>query len=250
MKRGLFFTLEGIDGSGKGTQFERLKAYLAAAGKDLLCLREPGGTAIGEKIRQLLLERENETMTAETELLLFAAARAQNTAENILPALEAGRWVLCDRFFDSTLAYQAGGRGLDREPVRQSILLATGGLEPDLTFYFDLSPEEADARRRAREAESGGRADRIEAEDLSFDRRVREEYLRLADAYPRIRVIDASLPPEAVWEQVKTILDKFLQNRLSGSGEMIRGPQRRAADRGEAGHDRSGNRKDQSFTYI
>lgn len=207
MSRGLFLTLEGIDGSGKGTQLDLLKKYMAEQGKDVLYLREPGGTAIGEKIRGILLGRENQEMAAKTELLLFAAARAQIVEELILPALQAGRWVLCDRFYDSTLAYQAGGRGLDREMVWQSIRLAAGDLAPDVTFYLDLSPETAVRRRLGREAAAGEAADRMEMESISFSRAVRAEYLRLAAEFPRIRTIDAGVPPADVWAQIKEVLD-------------------------------------------
>lgn len=217
MTRGLFLTLEGVDGSGKGTQLIRLKRYMQAKGKDVLYLREPGGTEIGEKIRSLLLGRENSEMTDKTELLLFAAARAQIVEEKILPALEAGRWVLCDRFYDSTLAYQAGGRQLDRDLVWQAVRLAVGDLEPDATFYLDLPPEAALRRREGREAEAGEEADRIEQESMAFGRAVRAEYLRLAGEFPRIRLIDADRPPEEVWMQIEPILDSLLEEEGCGA---------------------------------
>lgn len=210
MARGLFLTLEGIDGSGKGTQLELLKAWLARQGRDVLYLREPGGTLIGEQLRKVILGRENTMMTPVTELLLFAAARAQLVDEAIRPALEAGRWVLCDRFYDSTLAYQAGGRGLDRELVWQTIQLATAGLEPDVTLYLDLDPETAVRRRQGRETAEGEEADRIERESMAFNARVRAEYLRLAEAFPRIKTIDASRSQAEVWAQIEAALGSLV----------------------------------------
>lgn len=210
MSRGLFLTLEGIDGSGKGTQLERIRHFFDHKGMDVLYLREPGGTAIGEEIRRVILDRENHMMVPTAELLLFAAARAQLVEEAIRPALKAGRWVLCDRFYDSTLAYQVGGRGLGCDMVMETIRLATGGLEPDVTLYLDLDPAAAEARRLGREAAAGEGADRIEAEDRAFNQAVFEMYRRLAAQYPRIRTIDASRNPDEVWAEIEALLESLL----------------------------------------
>ena len=184
--RGVFITLEGADGCGKSTQAALLETRLAALGREVVRLREPGGTAISEKVRALLLDPANEDMSPECELLLYEASRAQLTRQVIEPALACGAVVLCDRYYDSTYAYQAGGRGLDETLVRQSNVLGSCGRVPDRTLVLDLDPATAFAR-----ATSGG-ADRMEAEGLAFQRRVRDAYLRLADEEPaRVRVVDA-----------------------------------------------------------
>ncbi len=215
-KKGLFITIEGIDGAGKGTQVRFLESYMKERGIDFLSLREPGGTSIGEQIREILLVKENPEMCPETELLLFAAARAQLVREVIVPALDLGKWVLCDRFYDSTLAYQAGGRGLDRRMVEQSIDLARGDLEPDLTFYLDLDPDEAGNRRRNREAEAGAQADRIEREGLAFTKRVREMYLELAREKKRIVTIDGTLDPDTIGEMIRRTLEPIVSTATGG----------------------------------
>ena len=190
---GSFITLEGADGCGKSTQAALIADALAAAGHEVVRLREPGGTAISEKIRALLLDPSNAEMTAECELLLYEASRAQLTREVIEPALARGAVVLCDRYYDSTYAYQAGGRGLDEALVRAANELGSCGRTPDLTLVFDLDPATAYARATA------GGADRMEAEGLAFQERVREAYLRLAQEEPaRVRVVDATGSKDAV----------------------------------------------------
>lgn len=185
--RGIFITLEGADGCGKSTQAGPLADALAAGGREVVRLREPGGTPISEKVRALLLDPANAAMSAECELMLYEASRAQLVREVIEPALARGAAVLCDRFYDSTYAYQAGGRGLPDELVRRANALGSCGLAPDRTLVLDLDPELAYARATA------GGADRMEAEGLAFQRRVRDAYLRLAAEEPdRVRVIDAS----------------------------------------------------------
>ena len=185
--RGIFITLEGADGCGKTTQVGPLADALAAGGREVVRLREPGGTPISEKVRALLLDPANAAMAAECELMLYEASRAQLVREVIEPALARGAAVLCDRFYDSTYAYQAGGRGLPDELVRRANALGSCGLAPDRTLVLDLDPELAYARATA------GGADRMEAEGLAFQRRVRDAYLRLAAEEPdRVRVIDAS----------------------------------------------------------
>ena len=184
--RGVFITLEGADGCGKSTQAARLADALVR-------LREPGGTAISEKVRAILLDPANAEMCPECELMLYEASRAQLVREVVEPALSRGAVVLCDRFYDSTYAYQAGGRSLPEDLVRRANALGSCGLDPDRTLVFDLDPELAYARATA------GGADRMEAEGLAFQRRVRDAYLRLAQAEPaRVRVVDASGEREAV----------------------------------------------------
>lgn len=199
MDRGLFITFEGIDGCGKSTQFEMLKDYLASNGEDFIVVREPGGTVIGEKIRDLLLNKKNDSMKPLTELFLFEAARAQITEEVIRPALERGTTVLCDRFFDSTYAYQGFARKLGTDTASTLNYLATGGLEPDITFFIDIPVKVALDRRGIR----GEADDRMEALGASFQEDVRKGYLEAASRYPRIRVIDGCDTPENVFEKVK-----------------------------------------------
>ena len=191
--RGSFITLEGADGCGKSTQAALLADALASAGREVVRLREPGGTAISEKIRGLLLDPANAEMVPECELLLYEASRAQLTREVIEPALARGAIVLCARYYDSTYAYQAGGRGLNEALVRMANELGSCGRVPDRTLVLDLDPATAYAR-----ATSGG-ADRMEAEGLAFQERVREAYLALVEERPgRVRVIDASGDKDAV----------------------------------------------------
>lgn len=186
-KRGVFVSLEGVDGSGKTTQAALLVEYLEGLGVPTVSVREPGGTAISERIRALLLDPSAGSMAPECELLLYEASRAQLVRDVIEPALAAGKVVVCDRFFDSTYAYQAGGRGLPGELVRTCNRLGSCGVVPDRTIVFDLEPEVALAR-----ATKGG-ADRLEAEGLRFQEHVREAYLELALAEPqRVRPIAAS----------------------------------------------------------
>jgi dTMP kinase len=196
-KRGRLITFEGIDGSGKSTQIARLSAAIQETGIRVLELREPGGTAIGEAIRPILLDRKHDGMSQETELLLFAAARAQLVREVILPALAAGTWVISDRFYDSTLAYQGYGRGLDLGMIETLTSIAVGNCRPDLTILLDLTVTSAVHRRSGRQSLT----DRLESESLAFMQRIRDGYLALADREPcRIIRFDAELP-EAVLAQ-------------------------------------------------
>lgn len=201
---GRFITFEGTEGSGKSTQIERLRDHLAAQGHDVLVTREPGGTPIAEAIREILLDTSHTAMTSVTELFLYEAARAQHVTEKVRPALLDGRWVLCDRYIDSTTAYQGGGRGLPTDVLEKFHEIATSGLWPHLTFVLDIPVEEGLAR-----AGAGRRYDRIEAETLDFHRRVREGYLALAERHPeRIRVIDARGAVEAVAGAIRRIVDE------------------------------------------
>ena len=203
---GLFVTFEGGEGTGKSTQLERLERRLRQRGLDPLVTREPGGTPLAEGIRELLLDPVLRP-SAMTEALLMEAARAELVANLIRPALAAGRIVLCDRYDDSTLAYQGGGRGLDAELLRALNRAATGGLKPGLTLLFDLDPA-AGLARRARSASSVNRLDR---EPEAFHARVRARYLELAAAEPgRFVVLDGALPPERLEALAWTALEPRL----------------------------------------
>ncbi len=194
-----FITFEGPEGSGKTTQCQRLKQYLAGHGHDVLCTREPGGTSIGQQVRAVLFDQSNGAMIPEAEFLLFSASRAQLVREVIRPHLKKGGVVVCDRFFDSSLAYQGYGHRLDQGVLREITRLATGGLQPDLTLLLDLSPEEG-LRRRKQQVEQWNRLD---AYKLSFHIRVREGFLALAKAEPeRWEVIDACQTSEAIFQRV------------------------------------------------
>lgn len=185
--RGLFITVEGIDGCGKSTQATLIAAALEAAGHDVLRLREPGGVKISEQIREILLDPANAEMGDVCELLLYEAARAQLVHQVIRPALAAGKTVVCDRFYDSTTAYQAFADGLDRNMVSQANELAVDGCRPDLTLVFDLPVEDALRRRSGREAE-----DRLELKGLEFQERVAAGFRAVAADEPdRVKLIDA-----------------------------------------------------------
>lgn len=202
-QRGSFITFEGIDGSGKTTQLSGIAEYLENQGKEVLKLREPGGTLIGEQIRTILLSRGNMAMSVETELMLFAAARAQLVREVIEPALAEGKWVLCDRFMDSTTVYQGYGRQIDLQLIGQLNSIAVGRCKPDLTLLFDLSVEAAGARLAARSDKS----DRLDLESKAFAERIRKGYLELASAEPsRFKVIDAERSSADIEKQIKSIL--------------------------------------------
>ncbi|WP_278591925.1 dTMP kinase [Olsenella uli] len=204
--RGRLVTLEGIDGCGKSTQAALLADHLEASGHEVVCLREPGGTAVSEKIRQLLLDPVNDEMADECELLLYEASRAQLVRQVIEPALERGAVVVCDRYFDSTYAYQHGGRGLDRTLVERCNELGSCGRRPDVTLVFDLDPTVAFAR-----ATQGGR-DRLEGAGLRFQERVRASYLDLAAKEPaRVRVIDATGSADEVGRRALLVLADVLR---------------------------------------
>lgn len=191
----MFITFEGPEGSGKTTQVPRLKEYLTANGHNVIHVREPGGTSIGDQIRHVLHDTHNQEMDPNAELLLYAASRAQLVAQVIRPHLKKSGIVVCDRYADSTIAYQGYGRGLDLENLRHIVAFATGGLKPDLTFCLDIDPEQGLARRNA----NGMELNRMDNLDLEFHRRVREGYLKLLDAEPSRWVkIDASQDVEAV----------------------------------------------------
>jgi len=211
--RGLFITLEGLEGTGKSTHGPALAEILTRRGLEVLYTREPGGTPIGERIRGVLLDEAHREMAAETEMLLFAASRAQFVREVVRPALDRGATVLSDRYVDASLAYQGHGRGLDVAVVRWVNEVATGGLLPDLTILLDVDPAEGLARARAGKGGGADRGDRLEQEELAFYQRVREGFLRLAAESPhRFAVVDASGAVEAVQRQIVEMVDRFLTN--------------------------------------
>lgn len=215
----MFITYEGIEGSGKTTQLAMLAAYLEKVGQKTVCTREPGGSQLGRMLRAMLLDCRQAELAPRAELCLFLADRAQHLAEVIMPAIEDGCVVLCDRFEDSTIAYQGYGRGMDLHQLRQICFPAAGELEPDITFLLDLSVQEGLARAGRRNEQectviSEGRFD---AESLDFHSRVRRGYLGMARDNPqRIAVIDASKSPEDVFAQclaeLKSRCEKFWKN--------------------------------------
>lgn len=205
---GRLITFEGIDGSGKSTQIRLLSAWLEGEGYDVLLLREPGGTQIGEQIRTILLSTGNEKMSAVTELLLFEAARAQLVNEVIEPALAAGRIVICDRFIDSTVAYQGHGRGLEPELVNTLNRLAVGDILPDLTVWLDAPPETLRARITKRSVD----ADRLDREHEAFRQRTREGFAAQAERYPeRIFRVDTGRDKEETNRVIVDLVRRTLQ---------------------------------------
>ncbi|MFK7862842.1 MAG: dTMP kinase [Pseudohongiellaceae bacterium] len=204
--KGKFITIEGVEGVGKSTNIETVKAYLAQNKIKFVVSREPGGTLISEKIRDLLLEKHEEDLTELSELLLVFAARSQHIETFIKPHLENGTWVLCDRFTDATYAYQGGGRGLSRESISELENLVQKNLRPDLTVILDLDPKIGLERAKKR-----GELDRFEIEKLSFFEKVRDAYLEIARRDgQRCRVIDASQPLVQVGENITQVMTQFL----------------------------------------
>jgi len=207
----MFITFEGPEGSGKTTQSVKLKDALVERGYTVLWTREPGGTPIAEQIREVLHRPDNQEMAPTAEILLYSASRAQHTVEQIRPALAAGQVVLCDRYYDSTLAYQGYGRGLDLKMLRTITEFATDGLAPDLTLYFEIDPEEGLMRRQRDHAAEWNRLD---GETLAFHRRVHEGYHRLIDADPgRWVVLDAVRNVEVVQAELLQVVLARLTSR-------------------------------------
>lgn len=212
---GAFITFEGIDGSGKSTQVRMLSSVLRLRGMDVVQTREPGGTPLGARLREALLDAQ-EQVDPLAELLLYAADRAQHVRALLLPALAEGRVVLSDRYADATVAYQGAGRGFEPSLVDEVVGLATGGLKPDLTLLFDLSVAESGERSRQRTNgdDSVEASDRLELETENFHMRVRDAYLKIAAAEPeRVRIVDASLSVEEIHAHVLDIVVPFLENR-------------------------------------
>ncbi|SET23750.1 thymidylate kinase [Natronincola peptidivorans] len=206
MTKGLFISIEGLDGAGKSTQINFMKRFLEDKGLEVLITREPGGTIIGEKIREIILDKQHQEMADTTEALLYAAARAQHVKEFILPALREGKVVLCDRFVDSSIAYQGGGRRLGQEEVKAINDFATQRLEPNLTMFFDISPETSLKRIDVKDI------DRLEQEKIEFHRTVYNTYLDLAKKYPeRMRIVKADKGIEEIKQEVEVILKELIE---------------------------------------
>ena len=214
---GTFITFEGIDGSGKSTQLRLLNNFLRANGYNPLITREPGGTPVGLRLRAALLDASEE-VDPLTELLVFAADRAQHVRRVIRPALEAGQIVISDRYADATVAYQGAGRGFSPLLINEIVQLATEGLKPDLTVLFDLGIDESTTRTTRRstgKSSSKTGRDRLDIEDAEFHARVRDAYLQIARAEPeRVQVVDSGGPVELTHERVKDIVVSFLKTRI------------------------------------
>jgi dTMP kinase len=204
--QGLFITFEGIDGCGKSTQMALVERRLRQRGKDCLTTREPGGTPIAEKIRALLLSRDNGEMCDASELLLYLAARAQHVAEKIRPAVASGAIVLCDRFQEATFAYQGWGRGLDLSTLEQINAFATGGLQPDLTIILDIDVDTAFSRLRSMKKAP----DRLEKNSKEFYEKVRAGYRAIAAAHKHVALIDASGEIEQTADAIRKRIDMII----------------------------------------
>jgi len=206
---GLFITLEGSEGAGKSTNLEFIHDYLIKAGHKVLQTREPGGTPLSESIREMLLSHDYEGMDADTELLLVFAARAEHLKKVIIPALNRGETVLCDRFTDATYAYQGAGRGISLQRIADLETWVQGELRPDLTVFLDVPVEIGMKRASNRSA-----PDRFETEQMSFFDRIRQGYLQQSNNEPeRYRVIDASTDLVGVQAQISTVLNQFLEKK-------------------------------------
>jgi dTMP kinase len=204
MSRGTFITVEGGEGAGKTTMMDRMAEWLSARGRTVVRTREPGGTELAEKLREILLDKKTVGLSGQAELLLMFAARAQHLAELIRPALQRGDTVLCDRFTDATWAYQGGGRGLPLEDIGALEHLVHGDLQPELTLLLDIPVAQG-----LRRASHRGETDRFEEESTGFFERVRRAYLARAAAAPeRFAIVDASAGLEEVWAQVESVLQQ------------------------------------------
>ncbi len=212
----MFITLEGPDGSGKTTQARRIANWLASLGHDVLAMREPGGTEIGDRVRAILMDRANTHLDPRAEMLLFCASRAQMMAEKVRPHLARGGIAVCDRFADSTLAYQGYGRGLDLGILRVLLDFATFGIKPDLTLCLDIDPHTGLQRR----VSDRGGMNRLDAEPIAFHERVRAGYLTLAAEEPRRWVIiDASAPPDVVEQRLRDVIGARLRAHSAAPGK-------------------------------
>ncbi len=206
--KGLFITLEGGDGAGKSTQIRNIERFFQRKGLVVVHTREPGGTPISEKLRNILLDNENSEMDPVTEMMIYAASRAQNVREKILPAIERGDIVICDRFVDSSVAYQAYGRQLG-DMVEEVNRHATGGLVPDITFWMDIDPEAGKAR-----AAKAGDLDRLELEKMDFHYRVYEGYRRIAEKDPdRVKRIDAADTVDNIRDHIYECLEELCRSK-------------------------------------
>lgn len=210
--KGKFVTVEGGEGAGKSSNLAFIRDLLEQSGLEVVFTREPGGTALGEDIRDLLLGHKHTGMARDTELMLMFAARAEHLARIILPALNAGKWVLCDRFTDASYAYQGGGRGIDMSRIQALEEWVQQGLKPDLTLLLDL-PIETGLDRAGQRSEP----DRFEVEQHAFFERVRSTYLEIANRdNQRVHIIDAAVPLVQVQEQIRAIMNQFIQAKLHG----------------------------------
>lgn len=208
----MFITFEGIEGTGKSTQITRVREYFESLGREVFLTMEPGGSRIGRELRKMLLHVDNREITPITELLLYLADRAQHVGQVIRPELAAGKVVLCDRFADSTIVYQGYGRGLDTAMLRELNEVAVDGLWPDLTIVLDIDPEIGLKRATLRNIEEGKAKEegRFEAEHISFHNKIREGYLTWAAFNrDRMKVVNASSTPDAVFEQIKAVIQAF-----------------------------------------
>lgn len=202
-----FLAFEGLDGSGKSSLMIALEKELQTRGISFYRTREPGGTLLGDEIRNMILRKEGPAPTARTELLLYEASRSQHVDQVIRPKLQAGEWILCDRFAASSIAFQSGGREISEDDVVMLNNFATGGLMPDLTILLDLSVEESRKRRQGRGAQTGESEDRIESEADSFHEKVRQSFLKQAQAQPQSwLVLDARETPETLFTQLLAAL--------------------------------------------
>ncbi len=206
MSKGKFITIEGSEGSGKSTNIHFIQEYLSKKNIEFISTREPGGTPVAEKIRDLLLDKANSSLCDDAELLLMFAARSQHLNELIIPALDAGKWVLSDRFTDASFAYQGGGRGLSWDKISQLEQWVQGSLRPDATILLDIPVDIGMERVHQR-----GETDRFEQEQLSFFNRIREAYLKLAKENPeRFHIIDTQPSIEDVRKQLATVMEKLM----------------------------------------
>ena len=208
MYKGKFITIEGSEGAGKSTNIQYIQNYLQVKNIDFISTREPGGTPIAEQIRDLLLDKQNTSLCEDAELLLMFAARSQHLNELIIPALEAGKWVLSDRFTDASYAYQGGGRGLSWDKIAQLEQWVQGDLRPDATILLDIPVELGMQRVRNR-----GATDRFEEEKMSFFKRIRDTYLQLAKDNPqRFHIINTEPAIDEVYQKLKLVMDQLTQN--------------------------------------
>ena len=204
----MFITFEGVEGTGKSTQVKLLAEYMSQLGYSVVSTREPGGTDIGECIRDVLLEPENDEMVSVAEIFLYLASRAQHVEELILPALGAGEVVICDRFSDATVAYQGYGRGFDLGSLESMNAIATGGLEPDLTILLDLNAETGLSRKGSEDL------NRLDNEDIVFHRKVRQGYLAIArNSSGRVKIVKAAGTVEDIQHCIRKHVNKLLENR-------------------------------------
>lgn len=214
---GLFITFEGPDGSGKTTQLKLLADYLSQNGQDVITTREPGGTFISDKIRQILLDPEHKELNDHTEILLYAASRAQHVHEKILPALEKGKIVLCDRYIDASIAYQAYGLGIDKNIVMDINRFASSNLQPQRTYFIEVSPEIGMQRLNKRDQKDFAGLDRIEQKNIVYHERVLEGFRKIAiENSDRILKINGDNAIDGIFETIKKDIDLILKNRKEG----------------------------------